>query len=90
MSKMTFTSEIEEWEEFDTKIFHPAKTVTMEIDTDNVTWGALLVEFFNFCNASGYIIDGVIIPEMVEACEEIHRDKWYDKKCMQKENTDVD
>lgn len=79
MSKMTWITEVEEWEDISSGSRYPAKTVTIEIDSEESKWGDLLTEFFHYCNASGYIIDATAIPDMVEACEEIHTAKWYDR-----------
>lgn len=89
MSKMTWVTETESWSA--DGVHYPTKTTTVEIDTEEVTWADLLNEFFHYCNASGYIIDATVIPEMVSACEDIHLKRFCEKykTVTTKENNDA-
>lgn len=79
MSDMIWTTKSESWYDSIEEVHYPQKTVTIEIDAEEMSWGSLLSEFFHYLNASGYIIDATLIPEMVSSCEEMHKVHWYEK-----------
>lgn len=74
MTKYTFISEQDEWEDIDDNI-HPAKTTTMELEIKDQPWDTLVEEFLNFLNGSGYVIDPVAIPEMMQLMSDFHFEK---------------